>query len=233
MSFKKFCAKCGRDDDSLIHGLCSECFLKRKELFELKEIMVERCVKCNKLRIKGHWTDYSEEAIAKEVSSKVKFVQDLDQPKVFVELSHLTKDDFEAKIIVEGFLESVLIKQEKIIPFYLHKVSCDSCMKMVSNYREAIIQLRASSSSEVEAMLEVTKQFFLEEQSKDSLAKIVKTTRSSNGIDLWIGSNAGAAKVVRKLSKLYKLAPVFSRKQTGGGFGKKQEYRFTYLVKKD
>jgi len=230
MSFEKFCAKCGRTTDALIHGMCSDCYLKRKDLFEVKEINIEICVKCGKARIKGHWDFPSDEIVANEVASKVKFLHSIDQPKVFVELTPITKIDYSAKITVSGLIDGVLVEQTKVDEFYIQKVSCDSCMKLVSNYREAIIQLRAPSQEEADAMFEVTKQLLENEQAKDSLSASIKVIKAKNSYDLWIGSNKGATKVARKLCKLYKTTLLVSKKQTGGGFGNKPIYRFTYSI---
>jgi len=233
MSFKKFCAKCGKEIDALISGLCASCFLARHDLFSVKDIVIERCVKCKKGRIKGHWAFLSNESIANEVASKVKFNHNLDQPKVFVELNPITELDFSARINVTGFLNEVLVEQTKTTEFSIQKVSCDSCMKLVSNYREAIIQLRAGSQDEADAMLEVAKQFLAEESAKDSLSAAIKTLGARNAFDLWIGSNKGAGKVARKLSKLYKTKIIVSKKLIGEDSGRMPKYRFTYCIKKN
>jgi len=198
----------------------------------MKDINIDICVKCGKARIKGSWTFPSDEIVANEISSKVKLLHSIEQPKIFVEITPITKIDYSAKITVEGLLEGTIVKQTKTDEFYLQKVSCDSCMKLVSNYREAIIQLRATNREEADAMLEVTKQLLLNESAKDSLSAPIKILSEKNGHDLWIGSNKGATKVARKLCKLYKTNLIVSKKQTGGGFGNKAVYRFTYSIKK-
>jgi len=232
MSFEKFCPKCGKTTDAIIKGMCSDCFLKRNDLFTVKEINIERCVKCGKIHFKGKWQGLSNEAIAEEITSKVKMNHDLDQPKVFVELEPITNIDFSVRITVTGFLEGTLVEQTKTTEFSLQKVSCDSCMKLVSNYREAIIQLRSSDPSEADAMLEVTKQLIAGEKEKDSLSAAIKILKGKNGYDLWIGSNKGAGKVARKLSKLYKTKIIASKKLIGEEDDRKQRFRFTYCIKK-
>jgi len=232
MSFEKFCAKCGRATESIIGGMCSECFLKRNELFTFKDIIIERCVKCGKIHFKGKWTSISSEEIANEVASKVKFNHELDQHKVFVELTPITELDFAARVTVTGFIKDVLVEQTKPIEFSMHKVSCDSCMKLVSNYREAIIQLRAASQSEADAMLEVTQELLKAESVKDSLAASIKTLSGKSAYDLWIGSNKGAIKTARKLAKMYKTKIIVSDKLIGQEESGKRKYRFTYCIKK-
>lgn len=232
MSFEKFCARCGKNTDAVLNGLCTNCFLARHELFTMKDIKIEKCVKCGKIHFKGKWTNISNEEIANEVVSKVKLSQELDQPKVFVELEPLTDLDFLGKITVSGLLQGVVVEQKKNIEFSLQKVSCDSCMKLVSNYREAIIQLRAKDQPSADAMLEVTRQLLVSEQAKDSLSAAIKTFSGKNAYDLWIGSNKGAIKTARKLAKLYKTKIVASKKLIGEEEGGAWKYRFTYCIKK-
>lgn len=232
MSFEKFCAKCGVVTNALVKGLCQKCFLDRKELFKLKESNVDFCVKCKKIKIKGKWGGFVNELIEKEVSSKVQFLINLEQPKVNVVLNQVTEIDFDAEISVAGFLNGVLLTQTKHYPLSLNKVSCDSCMKLVSNYREAIIQLRAPTIEEAKGMLEVTKIFLEEESAKDSLANIVKIISLPKGFDLWIGSKKGAYRVVRKLEKLFKTKIIESKKLIGEDDSRKPKYRITYCLRK-
>jgi len=234
MGFEKFCVKCGKTTSALVHGLCTDCFLEKKDLFKVKDLLLERCVKCGKVRMKSSWFALSDELVAQEISSKVKIDPDLEQGKVFVELTRIDELNFDVKISVEGFMNGVLVKQEKKQVFSLQKVSCDACMKLVSNYREAIIQLRASTGEEAEGMFETAKQFLATESAGDSLSAVIKTFKGKNGYDLWIGSNKGASKVARKLSKLYKVPIVDSKKIIGEEGGRGHfKYRFTYLIKKE
>ncbi len=232
MSFEKFCAKCGKVTDSLVSGICANCYFKKHSLFSIKDFEIERCVKCGKIRVKGRWEQYNHELVATAVVAKVKVNSDVEQAKVFVELEPLTEVDFVAHINVTGFINEVLLEEKKDYEFFLQKVSCDSCMKLVSNYREAIIQLRSSSAEDAEPMMQIAKEFLASEQSKDSLSAVVKTQKGPTGYDLWIGSKKAANRVARKLAKLYKTTPKLSKKLIGEEEDRTQKYRITYLIKK-
>jgi nonsense-mediated mRNA decay protein 3 len=232
MGFDRFCVKCGKTTDALIKGMCQECFLKRHELFEIKDFDIEVCVKCGKMKVKGRWGAYNFDAIGTEVASKVKFLIDVDQPKVVVNVEPISQFDFDSKIDIAGFIDGVLVEQSINYPFSLDKVSCDPCMKVVSNYREAIIQLRAGAMSEADEMFQIAKTFLDEERAKDSLAAVIKVGKLPHGYDLWIGSNKGAYKVVRKLEKLYKVKALESKKLIGEDRSRRQKFRFTYCIKK-
>ena len=231
MGFERFCVKCGVVTDSLIKESVKN-VLERNELFEVRDVNIELCVKCGKMRIKSKWGAYNLEAIGEEVSKKVHLLINLEPPKINISLEPITETDFDAEIKVSGFLEGVLVEETKHHSFSLNKVSCDPCMKLVSNYRESIIQLRAGSLSESEYMFDVAKNFLSEEQAVDSLSAIVKTVKSPNGFDLWIGSNKGAYRVVRKLEKLFKIKAITSKKLIGEDRSGKVKYRFTYCLKK-
>ncbi len=232
MGFEKFCAKCGKVTDSLVGGVCADCYFKKHSLFEVKDFAVDRCVKCGKVRVKGKWEQYNHELIANEVVSKVKVNPDVEQAKIFVELEPLTELDFAAHITVTGFIKGVLLEEKKPHEFFLQKVSCDSCMKLVSNYREAIIQLRSTSAEDAEPMMQTAKALLAAEQAKDSLSAVVKTLKGPTGYDLWIGSKKAANRVARKLAKLYKTTPKLSKKLIGEEEDRSQKYRITYLIKK-
>lgn len=232
MSFKRFCVKCGKETSALISGLCRDCFLKTNDLFDLKEGSIERCVKCGRTRIKGKWVGCNIDAIANEVASKVRFNPAVSQSKVFVELNPVSDYEYKLAINVKGLIGEIVVEQSKEFKLNLLKVSCDDCMKLVSNYREAVIQLRSSSNKETEPMLEVTKQLLLVEAMTDPLSSVIKILRGPTGFDLWVCSNKSAARVVRKLSRLYKVTPKVSKKLIGVKNDGAEKYRVTYCIKK-
>ncbi len=232
MSFNRFCVKCGKETQTLVSGLCRDCFLKKSNIFDLKESLIERCVKCGRARIKGKWVECTNEAIANEVASKIKVNPDVNQSKVFVELTPVSEHGYRLHVNVKGLIDKMVVEQSKEFTLNLSKVSCDDCMKLVSNYREAIIQLRSSSFKEAEPMMEVAKQLLSTEAVNDPLSAVIKTLRGPTGFDLWICSNKSAARVVRKLSKLYKVTPKVSKKLIGIDDGGADKYRMTYCIKK-
>ena len=232
MSFKKFCPRCGKETDALVGGTCQDCYLEKHELFTVKDVSLPVCVKCGKLHHKNAWKFFSDEDVSQEIVSKVKVDPDIFEPKVDVELRRKSPFEYEARINVKGFLDDVLIEQEKFMVFKLSKVSCDACMKLVSNYREGIIQLRASSNEEAEDMYLLTKSLIEKERANDSLSGIVKTMKNKNGYELWIGSKKASAKVSRYLAKLYKVRVKSSKQLIGEDDSGEFKYRYTFCIRR-
>jgi NMD protein affecting ribosome stability and mRNA decay len=175
---------------------------------------------------------FSDDDVGEEVASKIKVDPDIFEPKVDVEIRKMGPFLYEARINVKGFLDDVLVEQEKFITFKLGKVSCDACMKLVSNYREGIIQLRASSNEEAEEMYRLTKGLIEKERANDSLSGIVKTIKSKNGYELWIGSKKAAAKISRYVAKLYKVRVKSSKQLIGEDQAGEFNFRYTFCIRK-
>ncbi len=231
MSFKKFCPKCGKETNQLIDSLCVDCFLKGKEIFNVDKVSVLMCKHCKKIFSGNKEISFSEEIIAEIVASKIKIIPELEKPKIFVELQKRTELDYEALIKVKGFLGNQLIEKEKIVQFRIKETTCDSCMKLNADYREAILQLRASNQKDALAMFQLANNLLDKDRSKDSLAGTSKVIELKNGFDLWVGSKKAAAKVSRYLSKLYKVKIITSKKLIGEEDSGERKYRHTFCIK--
>ncbi len=238
MSFKKFCPKCGKETDSLINGVCRECFLKTTELFNIKEISIKRCKTCGKFQIKGSWFEPSEKIIEDEVKSKVKIISEINQPKIIVTAKEIEKLEeskigrfFEINVKVVGLIDEQLLEQEKSFELELEKEGCDSCMRLNSDYREAIIQIRSENKENVEQIFNEVKTFLSNEKAKDSLSAVVKIIDFKNGLDVWIGSRNAATKVVKKISVLHSLKPTKASKLIGVLPNGKKKFRVTYCIR--
>ncbi|MCX6800669.1 MAG: NMD3-related protein [Candidatus Diapherotrites archaeon] len=238
MSFEKFCPNCGKETEWLVKGKCADCFLKSNSIFSVKNVSdkILHCGRCSKVLLQGKWIARSEKAVANEIESRIKLIPDLQGAKIFVEAEKIGrqngKEDFSVKVKVIGIIDSQVIEQEKGYIIELQGNICDPCMRLASDYREAIIQLRTNSKKDAETMLHETEELIKEENSKDPLSAIVKTIKVRNGFDLWIGSKKSAVKVSRKLAKLYDTRPTVSNKLIGQNKDGSDKYRFTFCVKK-
>lgn len=231
MSFKKFCPKCGKETDLFVGKICKDCFLQNNKIFSVKKINISKCKHCNKILTSEKWVDFSEEEVAEEVASKVKITQELNDPKIFVELQSHPNNNYEALIKIEGILNNFLIEEELVSKFQLKETTCDSCMKLNSDYREAIIQLRSQKKENEDSMLELTQNLLDMEKSKDNLSGTSRIEKVKNGYDLWVGSKKAAAKIIRNLSKFYGVRPVVSKKLIGEDEQGKRKYRHTFCVR--
>jgi NMD protein affecting ribosome stability and mRNA decay len=178
MSFKKFCPRCGKEKDFLVGKICVDCFMQGKEFFSMDKINMTVCKHCSKLKVRGKWIEFSDSFIAEEIASKVNVIDEIKDAKVFVEIEKYSDIDYEAKIKVTGLLADRLVEKEEFIKFQLKDVTCDACMKLHADYREAIIQLRSSSKVVAKEMYDIAIDLLSREKSKNTLAdtsKIVET----------------------------------------------------------
>mgnify|MGYP003986648879 FL=1 len=105
MSFAKFCPRCGKDTNSFIGNICTDCFLQDKKIFEVGKISIFVCKFCNRLFISNNEVAFSEEVIGEEVASKTTVIPELGEPKIFVELIKRTDLDYEAIVNVKGLIK--------------------------------------------------------------------------------------------------------------------------------
>ncbi|MDD3083471.1 MAG: 60S ribosomal export protein NMD3 [Candidatus ainarchaeum sp.] len=231
MSFKKFCPKCGKETEQFVENICLDCFLKKKELFEVEKPKFFLCKYCLKLLFKNKWVDFNDESIAKEIALNVNIIKELKQPKIFIELEKKSRLDYKALIQVRGLLSKTLVEREKEINFQLRETTCDSCMKLNASYREAILQLRAKSEKDSFEMLQLTKNLLKKEMLKDSLSGTSNIIKTKNGFDLWIGSKKAASKVSRELARIYNVKIIVSKKLIGEEKSGERKYRHTFCIK--
>jgi NMD protein affecting ribosome stability and mRNA decay len=233
MSFAKFCPRCGKDTNSFIGNICTDCFLQDKKIFEVGKISIFVCKFCNRLFISNNEVAFSEEVIGEEVASKTTVIPELGEPKIFVELIKRTDLDYEAIVNVKGLINDTLVEQTKIVHFQLKETRCDACMKLNSDYREAILQLRSVSGKNKDELMRIAEEVLKKENVKNPLSGTSKIIEMKNGYDLWIGSKKAAVKVSRYLSKLYKVKLIVSKKLIGEEKSGQRKYRFTFCVKID
>ncbi len=231
MGFKKFCPKCGKETNLFIDKICADCFLSGKKIFTVRKPNISQCKQCHRLFISGEEKHFDQQIIAENIADNIDFIEELDQPKVFVEIEQKTDLDYVAEVKVEGFLTDQLVEQKKIINFALREVNCDACMKLSSDYREAILQVRSEDKSNKPQILELVEDLLKTEKLKDPLSGSSKIIELKYGYDFWIGSKKAAVKVSRYLEKLYKTKMVVSKKLIGEDDQGKRKYRHTFCIK--
>ena len=113
MSFTKFCPKCGKDTDTIVKGVCKDCYLGGNDLFTVKDIVIDLCGRCQKIRFGFNWTQRSDTEIINAITQKIKPVHELEQVKSFVDIEPNGDTSYKVKIKVVGILDDVLAEQEK------------------------------------------------------------------------------------------------------------------------
>ena len=193
----KFCFICGKKTEKLINGYCEECYNKKFKLLEVpKELTVIKCSKCGKIKQKNAWKDIEIEDIIK---NNVKILG----KKVKIKIN-------ENKVFAKGYLtNSKSIKEESYeIKIKVIKKLCLNCLKKLSGYYEAVIQLRGNLSKEVLNLIDKEidgKSFYKVENLKE-------------GLNLYIGNKNIANKIAENIKKKYgfkfkKSFKLFTRKE--------------------
>jgi len=226
---ERFCPACGSTAGPFVKGFCRACFNKKRNLFSVpKELKIDFCKNCAKLKIHGNWIEQESDSLKKAIESFVKPNSDFEKTAVTVELELSGNDESIAHITVNGLVDGQMVEEKKDVLIKPNYVNCDPCSRVAGFYHEAIVQLRGNlpedAVSEARSFIE---QFF----SKDPLSVIVSVEKSKAGIDLLIGSRKAAKRVVDLLASKHNAEVKYSSKLVGQDKGGKKRYKFTYCVR--
>ncbi|MFH1256833.1 MAG: 60S ribosomal export protein NMD3 [Candidatus Diapherotrites archaeon] len=230
----EFCPRCGSTEGPFFKGFCQKCFLGQNELIQIEpELRVKHCTRCGRVQLTGRWQEQESLALAGLVKSKVKPAHALN-PSIEVELIPLENGSSKALIEVEGEVEGKKIVAEKEVLVKPEKTICDACMRLSSDYREAVLQVRfeeTPSQKRFDEMVREVEGVLMQLQKKDALAKAVKISKEQKGVDFWIGSKRGGKIAAEKLAKKYSSKVVRSSTLTGVDKKGKAKKRFTFCVR--
>lgn len=221
-----FCPSCGKETEELTEGLCTDCFKKRKTLFEIPaEIEVKKCKKCGRFKIGEEWSDTNFETAIKERTKEVIDVEKgVENFEVEVEASSKSR---KREVIGRGKRKSVELKERKQTDIKLEEMTCERCSKISSGYYEAVVQIR-DSGERVKDALKIAQEVI--RNSKNRKAFISDFEETENGVNLLVGSKSAAKKMVKKISSQYKTERKSAKTLYGEEEGQRK-YRSTYLVR--
>ncbi len=225
MKDENFCPLCGKTDARFVKGLCLECFQKKHSLVEFPEkISFEQCTGCEKIRFRGKFVPLQKEALASVAEKSVK-VKELEKAVVQAEVLE-GREGFSANFFVKGFVENVPIALEKTVPLEPVFVQCDACMRLSSQYHEAIVQIRSENPKLAERAAEAFMDSVNAQAKKDGLAAVTLVSEEKNGFDLKVGSRKSAKNGVKFLGKKFGAETKVSKKSL-----KRNRVRYTFSVR--
>ena len=233
MKGENFCPLCGNKKGRFIKGLCEECFLKKHKLVEIPEpISFEQCRTCGKARLFGKLVMPEPKKLELFVEKKVK-INELNNAEVHATVSVDEDEEFSAKVLVKGTIDNVPLSFEEKVLLEPEFVQCDPCMRLSSQYHEAIIQLRAKEGKrkELEKMLPILIGFVEAMHSKNSLSSVTEVSKKREGFDLKVGSKKAAQIAVRQMKNKFNAETKSSSVLNGVDKSGKEKYRFTFLVR--
>ena len=230
MRGQNFCPICGKTTGRFIKAMCMECFQKKHSLAEIPDkIEFEQCVSCGKAKFSGKLALPNNELLASLVEKKVK-VKDLENAALNVSIKE-SEEDLIANVLVKGIIDSVPLSFEKQVPLIPLKMQCDPCMRLKSQYHEAIIQLRGKDRKRLKQALDELLNHLESLHAKDSLAAAIEVNENKNGFDLKIGSKKAAQSTAKHLQKLFDAETKRSSKLLGRDKTGNEKHRFTFLVR--
>jgi len=234
----KFCPKCGKEDNSLIEGLCQKCFSKENPLLlKFKDPKIIICTSCNSYMYKNKWhialaTDKIKnlkKIISKLLDEKLQFNPEAKITKI--EINPLLPKDFQIKqkimpidieLKLEGTIAKKNLKESYEFSIKINFSICNTCKKRNTQYYEAILQIRPKSGE----MLK-----FIKENIK--FKKNVFITKEESlkfGYNIYLTSQAYAKNLASLLKKKFDVEikityTLFGRKEG------KDVYRSTILIR--
>lgn len=235
MLIKRFCPRCGKETSALIKGFCRDCFLLGHEILIVEpELKFPKCKSCGKIRIKGAWFAESPKNLEEFLRSKMK-LKEITNEKINLGLAQNNDGSISAQIGVSGTINEDKIEFGKEILLKPAIVLCDPCMRLVSDYHEAILQVRFAEKPDAKAIdrkIDEINKMLEYEKRADSLSQAIKTTEATNGFDVFIGSAKAARRIAEALAKKAHTRVVSSSKLMGmdSKTGKANK-RFTYCAR--
>jgi len=228
---ENFCPLCGKKESRFIKGFCEECFLKKHPIAEFpKELEFFQCKSCQKIKLFGKMQPFDEQALSQFVGKKVKF-KELESPTLDVSIKQPNEEKLTARIFAKGIIDKVPISFEEEIPLKAISFLCDACMRLQSQYFEAIIQLRGKNKKKVAKALKEIIASIESQGKKSTLAAVTEIVEKKNGFDLKVGSKKAAQNAVRKIQQKFNAETKTSSKLLGMDKKGKEKHRFTFLAR--
>ena len=229
-----FCPKCGKKTRKLVRGFCASCYGEDHTLVELpRELVVERCKRCEKVRLSGKWVVQEQASLEQWIAGKSKS-KELAGPQYKVSLEPQESGTTIASVNVTGTIDGIELSANASTILKPNTVLCDPCMRVTSNYFECVIQLRYEknpSSEEIKQRLGWIEKQLKSFHETDSLASIVDSFPTRKGLDVHIGSHRAGKQIAERLARENHSSIERSNTQTGVDKNGKAKKRYTYCVR--
>ncbi len=203
------CPRCGKssDEKEFIEAFCSNCYTFNLRIPE-SPVKIEKCKRCEKIKIRGEWEQPGKKKIADYIISKCKG-----------DFEDVEYDPDSGKLVFTIKKSGNEFKKEKELPIEFAGTICPDCSRMSGGYFEAIIQLRGNKKS-----IEKQKKLLTNILSKKTF--VVKEEEKHGGEDIYIGNSKAVIGLMQELG----LKPIITRKLVGVSEGKRL-YRTTFMLR--
>ncbi len=209
-----YCPICNKSSDDIrfIGEFCEDCIIKalKKRIPDSAEVY--QCKSCERIKVGMDNLKLSKDALTSTLKTAIK-AQGCD----FKVVSYSKTD---ALLRFKCDVDSSTVGFDKSISLRIRKWMCKDCVRKVSGYYEALVQIRGDTFL-VEKMLKK-----IEAYVERNGAFVAKKERINSGYDLYISDK----KLVSYFFALYKLKPERSYTLYGMKKGKKL-YRHIYSLR--
>lgn len=198
------CARCGREAERLVRGLCPSCFAEVYGVARVPETLhAEVCRYCGSVRIGGRWVpagsfEAAVQAVVEWWASKARPVEPLRRVRLAgVEAG--SKPDWLTRVVlvVEGEGEGgVRVRARIPVKVQLKPSICPTCKVRVSGEYDTLLQLRGGDPGRLERLaLEAVEEAGVAGDAVD----LIKTR---DGVDVYFTHRGAASRVVRALKRM-------------------------------
>lgn len=179
------CAQCGKPGTKFVEGLCSDCHLvNNPQPFTYKELSLEECKQCKKLRVRGEWRSYPHRD-----NKIISLLVDAVHPNIGtkIKITALHEKVAILRVGVKGTKNFI----EYSLPYRVINTLCMECQKQRTAYFTAIVQVRNESPQ--------VSQFITLLMAKNKRATIAKTDPVGSDHDYYLSSNQAALVLAKKI----------------------------------
>lgn len=144
-----FCIKCGKK--AFFENLCEQCYLEGRELFEIREAKLSYCDSCRMFHTGREHMD--EKALEGFFARKVRSRNRIKDVRVDISAQpHRVR----AAVIVRGFIRPSrkTVEQEKQVTVHTRKAKCETCVRILGGYHEAVLQVRGPKKEQIMRSME-------------------------------------------------------------------------------
>lgn len=232
-----FCVECGKETDDLVKGMCTECFLKDRQLLSLPDhVDLFLCTNCGRYLWRGEWLKKGpEDMAAKAARAELTAVREAEYVDSEASVSYLDDrnlmvtmrcrigiGDFEA----EGIASTIVRVKNSV---------CKICSRRLGNYYESILQIRTNGKAlpphlQDEVLEKVENRVDLQGET-DANAFITKMETVPGGVDVYLSLIALGKGISRYLADEYCAETDESAKLIGQTRDGLDMYRVSYLVR--
>lgn len=214
----RFCAKCGKETDILMQGLCAQCTKEMSNISMPHEISLTVCSKCGAARWQGVWAKLKEEPeyyLKQRIIERTRFPEGMELANL--ELLELGKP---GKVKLTFRIMGKELEETRLINLELNKSNCPDCSARFGGKDfVAAIYVRGVDKAQV---LNLADKFG---------TKILKTKDQKRGIDILFWDKRAAGELARLLNR--KLGLKMSRSSKAYSWRKtenKPKYQDVYKL---